>query len=392
MKRILLLMLILINVYTYSQVIEINPVKTTLPFLELFPNARIGATGEIGAVSSSFYNDAGLIQNPALLAKNGRYAGGSFSYMPWLRNYIDEIFLIEGNAYFSINSKNSIGFALKYFSQGNIIIRNEFGDLANINRPRDLSGQISFSHIISENWSLGLGLKYIYSKIGEGELTTGYTIKPLNTFAIDIGSEYYTGFAISENSMLNFNVGGVINNFGPRITYTDDPNISKSFIPAVLRIGVLINPDFYLAEDLRLNIDLAYQADKYLVPTPPVYDNTGTTIVQGKDPDISPFRALYQSFYDAPNGFAEEMHEIMHKIGSEVRMNYLNIIYFALRYGRYMEHVTKGNRKYDTFGIGIGLAGLSVDGKLIRTNNYYLDNTWAISIGYRTNLEELFKF
>lgn len=72
------------------------------------------------------------------------------------------------------------------------------------------------------------------------------------------------------------------------------------------------------------------------------------------DSDISIFQALYRSFYNAPGGFKEELHEIRHKIGSEIRLNYDDIFYTALRLGRSMEHATKGSRTYTTMGYGVG--------------------------------------
>lgn len=115
--------------------------------------------------------------------------------------------------------------------------------------------------------------------------------------------------------------------------------------------------------------------------------------MKGKDPDISSFRALYQSFYDAPGGYKKELHEIIHKVGGEVRLNYENMLYIAIRLGRYMMHETKGNMKYNTQGIGIGVYGFTLDIKRMGANYKPIDETFGYTLGFRCNLDgELFRF
>ena len=76
-----------------------NPINTAIPFLNIPTNARIGGFGEIATVSSPFYPDAGLYQNPALLSNNARYAGGNFSINPWDNKYSDNLKRGEVSAY-----------------------------------------------------------------------------------------------------------------------------------------------------------------------------------------------------------------------------------------------------------------------------------------------------
>ena len=64
-------------------------------------------------------------------------------------------------------------------------------------------------------------------------------------------------------------------------------------------------------------LTLAIDFNKLLVPTPPVY-NTDMEIIDGKDPNVSVPVAIFQSFYDAPGGFKEEMHEITYSIGTRI--------------------------------------------------------------------------
>ncbi len=79
-------------------------------------------------------------------------------------------------------------------------------------------------------------------------------------------------------------------------------------------------------------------------------------IVAGKDPDVSAFRFWFQSFYDAPNGFEEEMKELIYQLGVEGRFHTKDIV-LIIRFGRFRQHNEKGGLKYNTVGAGINIKG-----------------------------------
>lgn len=108
--------------------------------------------------------------------------------------------------------------------------------------------------------------------------------------------------------------------------------------------------------------------NKLLVPTPPVYlrdslgnpvydDENNRVISKGMDPNVSVLRGMFQSWYDAPGGFEEEMKEWSFGIGAEYwfRSN------FSARAGIYHEDKTKGARRYFTTGIGIRFSYFGFD-------------------------------
>ena len=112
--------------------------------------------------------------------------------------------------------------------------------------------------------------------------------------------------------------------------------------------------------------------NKLLVPTPPLYivnDETGDSTLYGKPIPTSLPMSWIQSFYDAPGGFNEEMHEIMISGGLE----YWYRQQFAIRGGYFHEHALKGNRKYFALGAGMKL------------NVFYLDFSYLVSASGRTN-------
>ncbi len=101
------------------------------------------------------------------------------------------------------------------------------------------------------------------------------------------------------------------------MSYSNDDQ-NKDFIPTNLRLGPswLMNIDEF--NSFRFSIDI----NKLLVPTPPIYavDSSGSpvydeannqVIYDGMDPNVSVPKGMYQSFYDAPGGFSEEMKEFI---------------------------------------------------------------------------------
>ena len=133
-----------------------------------------------------------------------------------------------------------------------------------------------------------------------------------------------------------------ISNIGSKIAYSETS--TRDFIPINLRLGTAISTDL----DDYNKISLAFDINKLLVPTPPLYDSNGE-IIEGQDPDVAVVSGIFQSFGDAPGGFKEEMREINYSIGSEYWYN----DQFAIRTGYFFEHNTKGGRKFFTFGSGL---------------------------------------
>jgi hypothetical protein len=388
MKKYFFLLLTSITLCIYPQFIPVEElggnvrvIQTSLFFLETNSNARIGGLGEIGCVASPLYKDAGLYQNPALLSYGQKSAGIGYNYMPY--EIYNTIYFKGVHAYFSPDTLNTFGYNFTYFTLGDVIFTDENGEQPFTEIPNEFYHQLSYSRKINKSLSLGVAFRYIRSSMNIGSQTVN-DAGPLNTYSIDLGANYSKLIKIDDQKFLHYSFGGAITNFGPKVTYSKD--LPKDFIPTSLKIGMLLNPEFVLDQRIRLNIEVAYQADKLLVPTPPVYSDEGK-IIKGKDPNISPFKALFQSFYDAPDGFSEELHEIMHKFGGEVRLNFENKIYIAARMGKFFEHKTKGNRHYTTTGLGIGVFGFTIDYRTVDSESNIFLKRNAITFGIKMNLD-----
>lgn len=369
---------------TASNNYEPEPLNFEASFLDVNLNTRLRGFGEVDVVSSSFYKNTGLYGNPALLSKNAKHSGVYFTYMPWLSNIVDDINFSSFTAYYAIDSSNAIGLNFSRFDYGELTHTSDAGDFLGNSEPLDFYLKLIYNRTFNKAISAGIAVKYFRS---DYDLYNVEGYKPVNSYAIDIGISYDKKYTLNSLSFLNVAAGLDITNFGPKISNVEGAN--KDFLPTNLALGLFINPDIGFNDKFRLNIELGYQASKYLVPTSPYIVNG--EIIEGYDSDISPFQALYQSFYDAPDGFEEELDEIRHRFGNELRLSYIDRAYIALRHGRQIENKYKGNRNYQTWGLGIGVYGFTLDYMKIKSNeNKPLDNTWAISIGYRFNLEKGF--
>ena len=177
---------------------------------------------------------------------------------------------------------------------------------------------------------------------------------------------------------MTYQFGANINNLGSKISYSKDSD--KEFIPTSLNIGCAIS--YQIIEGHQISI--GYELDKLLIPTPPVYYpdsldlNYDPVIQYGYDPDVSVLRGMIRSFYDAPGGYREELHEIIHHFG----FNYSGRI-LKISSGLFLQHITKGDWKYASFGLGFDLWKFNINTFYLLPfkQNSYLQNTMGISLG-----------
>lgn len=377
MKLFLTSLLFSLAIEIYSQTERIVPVA--IPSIEYNSNSHVGGMADIGSVASPFYPDAGLYQNPALLSNNHEYVGVNISYMPMLLNIVSNAGNSSVNGFYAIDSKNVLGYTYSRFSLGSVMLTDENGYAIETVHPQESYHKFSYSRAISDYVSVGLGIKLIDSDMSNN--------LKVNTFAFDLGFSNKKKYELSEQFDLNTNLGSSINNLGPKVSY--DYGITHNFIPTNLKLGVLLNPEYKITNKFNLNLELAVQLEKDLVPSEPVYaSDNSPLIIRGYNPDISSFKALCQSFYDSPEGFSGELKEIRCKFGTELRANYNNKIYVALRYGRYNDTLMIDNNNLTTTGIGIGLFGFSLDYKRVKPDLTSNPNgNFALTLGCRINLK-----
>ena len=348
---------------------DLNTVTTAVPFLMIAPDARGGAMGDAGV--SSTPDAFSQHWNPAKFAFIDTDMGFSLSYSPWMRKLVSDINLAYVTGYKKLDDNSAISGSLLYFSLGDIVFTDIAGGTIGNYRPNEFALDFAYSRKLSPDFSAAISARYIHSNLTQGQDVGSTTTKPGNSVATDV-SVYYQKNTNIFNTPAVFAWGVNISNIGSKISYTND-NTRKDFIPTNLRIGpsLLFNLDEFNS--------LTFMADfnKLLVPTPPALDSIGN-IIAGRDPNVGVPQGMIQSFYDAPGGFKEEMHEITYSIGAEYWYNKQ----FALRAGYFYEHPTKGNRKYFTMGAGLKYTKFRLDlSYLIPTEQHNpLENTLRFSM------------
>jgi hypothetical protein len=374
MKKVALAILIFLgflsgNTSLYSQD-DLNPIQTVVPFLTIAPDSRAGGMGDAGvATSPDVYS---MHWNPAKFAFIDGNGGVALSYTPWLRNLVPDMNIAYLGGYKRIDAKQVISANLLYNYMGEIPFTDEFGNLIQKFNANEFALDAGYSRVFTDNLSGGIAFRFIYSNLTGGANVAGGPTKAGISFAADISTYYHKDISLfNKNGLFGFGVN--FSNIGSKMNYSDEPK--ADFIPMNLRVGtsgsIFIDPH----NKLTLTLDL----NKLLVPTPPVYDTDGN-ITDGMDPNVSVPVAIIHSFYDAPGGFKEEMHEIQYAMGVEYWYNEQ----FALRSGYFHENETKGNRKYFTVGAGFKLNIFSLDFSYLipTTQNNPLARTLRFSLAF----------
>ena len=381
LKKIILLILVVfsyqLNAQTTLTQVTPNPndsrvITTAVPFLLIASDARAASMGDMGvATSVDAYSQ---YWNPSKYVFSENKSGFGLSYTPYLSKLVNDISLGNLTYFNRINERSAFAVSLRYFSLGEIeIIQDEFSQ-ALIEKPNEMTMDISYSLRLADEFSMGVALRYLRSDLRIQAVDE--TAKAASSFAVDL-SAYYQGEERSFGDIDGRIRGGaIIQNLGPKIKY--DESGSETFIPTNLKLGGGF--DFLL--DQYNTVSVTAEVSKMLVPTPPilgreynysdinengVYDDgvdelgelvsTDNIIYQGQSTDVDFMSGIFQSFSDAPGGFNEELKEFTWALGAEYKYDDS----FALRAGYFNESEEKGARKFLALGAGFKFSGTKVD-------------------------------
>jgi hypothetical protein len=349
-----------------AQTVQINAITTAVPFLTIAPDSRSGALGDAGVALSP--DGTSLHWNPAKMAFMEDDVEFTMSYAPWLRELVDDMNLAYVSGVRKISPRQAFGGALRYFSLGNITFTDESGTTIRDFKPAEFSLDAGFSQRFTDRFGGGVTGRFINSNLTGGTNVLGANSKPGRSVAVDVGLFYTNPRAQLAGKLGVFNLGMNISNIGAKMSYTESAD--RDFIPANLRLGTA----YELFVDEYNSLTFTLDANKLLVPTPPILDQeSGTEIVSGYDDNIGVATALVQSFYDAPgvvdfnddgtytiqpgSVLREELRE--YNLGGGMEYNYNDV--FAFRTGFFNEHYSKGNRQFITLGAGIKYTVFTVD-------------------------------
>jgi len=342
-------------------------ISTAVPFLLIAPDARAGGMGDVGAATTP--DEYSMYWNPAKYAFCEKTLGFGIGYVPWLRGLVNDIGLASVYGYGKIGDKQAVAVSLRFFSMGSVTFTNDIGQELGSVKPNEWTIDATYARKFSREFSGAVAGRFIYSNLIPVNYTS-YDVRPGTSVAADVAIYYHHVMEIKGTSGGSINFGLDISNIGAKISYSST-SVIKDFIPTNLRIG----PSFTLDVDDYNRLSFAIDFNKLLVPTPPVKDSAGN-IIAGKDNNVSPITGIYQSFYDAPYGFKEELQEITVSVAAEYWYNKL----FSLRAGYFYESKYKGDRQYFTVGAGL------------RYNVFGLDFSYLIPVHQNNPLQNTLQF
>jgi hypothetical protein len=375
----------------------LNTITTAVPFLLISVDSRAGGMGDAGVAVSP---DANSIHwNPSKLAFAENDGEFMMSYSPWLRNLVPDMSLAYLAGYKKLsNNRSAIGGSLRYFNLGSITFTNIDGSVIRDFKPAEFAVDLAFAQQFGDNFSGGVAIRYVNSNLTGGISVQGAQSKAGQSVAADVSFFYRKPEIQMGDKEGLFAFGINVSNIGAKMAYTSSAN--KDFIPINLRLG----PSFTLDLDEYNKITFNLDANKLLVPTPPVYypDNridpvtNERAVVSGRNPNVGVAEGIFGSFTDAPgvviqnddstysvlagSRWREEIREVNLAGGFE----YWYANQFAFRTGYFWEHYTKGNRKYFTLGAGVRYSKFALDMSYLIANTQRspLANTLRFTLGF----------
>lgn len=357
--------------------LKYNVVTTAVPILLVSPDSRAGAMGDVGVASTPDGNSSAW--NPAKLAfLENKNASMAMSYTPWMSKLVPDIDLAYVNYTKALSDRQGISASLRYFSLGEINFTNEQGNSLGTFNPYEFYFDVAYALKLSDHWSAGTALRWIYSDIAQGQVVQGLQTKPGQSGAADLGFYYQGDYTnIKGGRRQAWSAGIALTNLGAKIAYSESGN--SDFLPTNLRLG----GGYHLEIDDYNQMSVYLDLNRLVVPTPPEYGTNGE-IVAGMDDNVTPLLGVFQSFNPGakPGGLDELLQENIYNFGLEYK--YDNFLF--ARAGYLHEHKLKGNRQYVTMGFGLAYNVFTIDMAYLipasPTTRSPLENTLRFSMAF----------
>lgn len=351
-----LLLFFVTSFTSQAQNYQSRPIVTAVPFLNYSPDARSSALGYSGVATST---DAfSMFYNPAKYAfmenEHTMIASGFNLFYPDVPSTPYMLF----SSFAQKIGNSAIAASVRYYRiSDHVIYDASFHQI--VSRQREFAVDLAYSYRFGEYLSAGVAARFIHVNLKTGMTESN---AKSSAFAGDISVYYKRPLG----SLVDMSLGAAITNIGTKMStiYMDDV---KEFIPTTLRLGASFKFNFHPKNTLAVNLEFS----KLMVPEVPIRDMDGN-ILYGYDNNVSVFRGLFQSFYDAPGyainsstgeyervgKFYEELCEINTGIGLEYNL----ADHFFARTGFYHSPYLKGGVNCLTEGVGMrfGIFGMDI--------------------------------
>lgn len=354
---------------------NIRPVITGAPFLRISPDARAGGMGDQGVATSA--DSFSQYWNAAKFPFSKTTSGVGISYTPWMGKLVNDTFLLYANyhQFLGEEERSTISASVYYFNMGEVNLTELVGDVIKDNgktKPNEFAIDIAYGLKLADTYSMAVTGRFIRSDLGSG-FNSDSTIKPANTFAVDVAGYYQGEKHESINGLEGqARAGWAVQNLGPRLDYSGNEE-SRSYLPTMARIGG--GYDLFL-DDIN-KVGVTVEASKILVPGQVATYASDGTISGYSLPNVGVMEGIGKSFSNKKSMM----------FSGAVEYTYDDA--FAVRGGYFHESAEQGGRQYATVGLGLKYQSFGLDlSYLINTSkiNSALDNT--LRFGLTWNIGE----
>lgn len=328
--------------------------------LMISPGARAAGMGEAFVAladdaSATFWNPAGLAN------QYGKEL--HLMHVNWLPEFGNDLFYEFASYIHHVEGLGTFGLNVTYLNLGEQTHTDEVGTELGKFSSNEYSMALTYGTKLSDDWSVGLGMRYIRSNLAGGvsvgaEQGDGVA----NAFSFDIATLYTMPFA----PKLTFGMN--LSNMGPKITYVDAAQADP--LPTNLKVG------------------LAYKIVESEFNKLTVVADMNKMMVHRTEDGAEPF---YKAIFTSPWTITEETTEGDEVTSSKTMFNgiisggieYWYTDLFALRAGYYWDE--PGKVKYTSFGGGIQYHLYRFDfGYVAAPDDHPLSNTmrFSLTIGF----------
>ncbi|MFQ5570966.1 MAG: type IX secretion system outer membrane channel protein PorV [Rhodothermales bacterium] len=352
-------------------------------FLMIEPDSRSAGMGNAGVALAD--NANAIFWNPAGLAyQTGTEA--ALTHSNWLPEFKAGLFYEYLVAKHHIPGWGTLGAHVTYLFLGEHEYRDAQNNLLGDFKSYDLAVGVSYGFKVSEHFSLGTGLRLIYSNLARVNVGAQET-NPGVSAGFDFAGLFKTSPFSLGGAQARYNFGFNLANMGPKIQYSDSEQ--RDPIPTNLRFGHALTLDLDEFNTLTFVNDF----NKMLIRV-----RAEETCIDPNDPDTCTTKFTSDPFYKAvfsawspidvrSNALNEDdaefetlsaLEQLIISVGAEYWYNRL----FALRAGYFYENPYNGDRQFLTFGAGIRWNIVGVDFSYIYAleENHPLANTMRFSL------------
>ncbi|MEX0686670.1 MAG: type IX secretion system outer membrane channel protein PorV [Balneolales bacterium] len=342
---------------------------TAVPFLQIEPDTRTAGMGNAGAAVAD--NASAVFWNPAGLAfQSGNEI--SITHANWLPQFDVGLFYDHLVGKYEIDGIGVVGGHITFLNLGEQTLTDPGSpDPRGTFSSYEIASGLSYGFKINENFSVGTGLRFIFSNLVPANTQVGgQTARNGTSVAFDLAGMYKSNTFRVFNRNASISTGFNLSNIGPPIQYADEAQ--KDPLPTLLRVGWSYTMD--LDADGFNTLTLANDFSKIMARN----DTSGQAMGVAE--------ALFNSwgsYQRTPDNGATYIdvplsEQIMMGLGAEYWYNNQ----FALRSGFFYESPNNGNRQFLTFGAGLKYDFIGIDFSYLATLEEFhpLANTIRLSL------------